>query len=161
MSTRSFIIIHDEAAGILRGIYTHWDGYPEGVGRTLVEHYSDAAAAAELVSMGACSVLSANIGDAHEFGVSSVLANYAPHWSTFYHRDRGDEWEHCMPQVSNGVAGMLSLAEDSWCEYAYFLLDGHWVFREIPSPVADETDGWQIVAEYLARPDAEQAEYAD
>ena len=38
MATRSFIgkLNHD---GSITVVYCHWDGYPEGVGETLVKHY--------------------------------------------------------------------------------------------------------------------------
>lgn len=39
MATRSMIWQKTEQG--YRGVYCHWDGYPEGVGRTLQEHYSD------------------------------------------------------------------------------------------------------------------------
>ena len=39
MATRAIIWQKTEQG--YRGVYCHWDGYPEGVGRTLKEHYSD------------------------------------------------------------------------------------------------------------------------
>jgi hypothetical protein len=38
MSTRSMIGIQQED-GKIEAIYCHYDGYPEGVGQTLADHY--------------------------------------------------------------------------------------------------------------------------
>jgi hypothetical protein len=48
MSTRSFICIEDDEQGY-RGIYCHYDGYPEHVGKILVEYYNHIAAAEMIV----------------------------------------------------------------------------------------------------------------
>ena len=48
MSTRSFICIEDAEQG-LRGIYCHYDGYPEHVGALLVEYHNHIAAAEMIV----------------------------------------------------------------------------------------------------------------
>ena len=41
MATRSFIGIVEEDK--IKGIYCHWDGYPENVGAILNGHYKDLA----------------------------------------------------------------------------------------------------------------------
>ena len=48
MSTRSFICIEDAEQGY-RGIYCHYDGYPEHVGRLLVRHHNDLTSAEAIV----------------------------------------------------------------------------------------------------------------
>lgn len=50
MSTRSFICIEGLNGGF-QGIYCHYDGYPEHVGKILVEHHNDYCAA-ELIVLG-------------------------------------------------------------------------------------------------------------
>jgi hypothetical protein len=83
MATRSGIgIEHDD--GTVVGVYCHWDGYPEGVGRTLQDHYLDRAKAAALVELGSVSSLGAEIGERHPF------QERRDDWSTFYGRDRGE-----------------------------------------------------------------------
>ena len=42
-------------AGVPHTTYCHWDGYVEGVGMTLLEHFSEEEKIANLVSVGACS----------------------------------------------------------------------------------------------------------
>lgn len=48
MSTRSFICIEDDEQGY-RGIYCHYDGYPEHVGKLLVEFHNSISAAEAIV----------------------------------------------------------------------------------------------------------------
>ena len=42
-------------AGVPHTTYCHWDGYVEGVGMTLLEHFSEEEKIANLVSVGECS----------------------------------------------------------------------------------------------------------
>lgn len=55
MSTRSAIITQIPD-GFL-GVYCHFDGYPEGVGRTLQDHYQDQDKIRRLVELGTLSSL--------------------------------------------------------------------------------------------------------
>ena len=48
MSTRSFICVEDTEQG-LRGIYCHYDGYPEHVGKILVEFHPGVSDALQIV----------------------------------------------------------------------------------------------------------------
>ena len=51
MATRSNIgVLQDD--GTIKAIYCHWDGYPEGVGATLANHYDSHIRASELVELG-------------------------------------------------------------------------------------------------------------
>ncbi len=98
MSTRSAIITKID--GRYHGIYCHSDGYLAGVGRTLLEHYSDPAKVAELLALGDLSTLGSVIGEKHDF--DWTLTAYAGgDWSKVrddpryemckaYHRDRGE-----------------------------------------------------------------------
>lgn len=56
MATRSIIGQVQEDASI-KAIYCHWDGYLEGVGQTLADHYSDPAKVTELINLGDLSSL--------------------------------------------------------------------------------------------------------
>ena len=85
MSTRSRIaVMHGER---VKSIYCHYDGYPEGVGRTLLEHY-DSAKANNLVALGDISVLRPRINpDLFEF---HSFENPVEDITVFYNRDRGE-----------------------------------------------------------------------
>ena len=56
MATRSTIAIQEKDLTI-RAIYCHWDGYPEGVGATLAEHYNSTEKAEALIKLGGFSAL--------------------------------------------------------------------------------------------------------
>jgi len=61
MSTRSRVglLTADE----VRSIYVHFDGYPEGVGKTLVEHWTDPAEIEKLLDLGDLSILGSSLGE--------------------------------------------------------------------------------------------------
>ena len=66
MSTRSAIGTTN-TDGTVEGIYCHWDGGPEWVGRILATHYTRPDKIRELISHGACSSLGYDIGHQHSF----------------------------------------------------------------------------------------------
>lgn len=64
MSTRSMIGIRNHG-GTIEAIYCHYDGYPDGVGRTLIEHYGNLERARALVAMGDLSAVAENLEPEH------------------------------------------------------------------------------------------------
>ena len=56
MATRSRIGL-EQADGTIKSVYVHWDGYIDGVGETLKEHYNDPAKIEELLELGDISCL--------------------------------------------------------------------------------------------------------
>ena len=74
MATRSTIAV-EYPDGTVRAIYCHWDGYLDGVGATLVEHYADFDQADRLINQGDMSSLDSTIEG-----------------SEFYARDRDEEF---------------------------------------------------------------------
>ena len=103
MATRSRIGILNEDQSIT-SIYCHWDGYPEGVGATLKEHYSSTPRAMRLQSMGDLSSLMPTIEE-----------------STFYGRDRDEDGVEAQRSINQ--AAFISLAYRSGAQWAY-LWDG-------------------------------------
>jgi hypothetical protein len=73
MATRSNIGIR-ETDGTVKTIYSHWDGYPQYVGRVLLTHYTTEQDVRGLLDLG-------DISELHET-LDKVVA---------YHRDRGEE----------------------------------------------------------------------
>ena len=61
MVTRSNIA-YKTPEGKIRSIYSHWDGYPEGVGATLKENYTDLSKVEALIELGAISELGSELG---------------------------------------------------------------------------------------------------
>ena len=97
MGTRSTIAL-EFADGTVEQVYAHWDGYLNGNGKILLEHYSDPFKLQELIDHGGISSLGKVVGVKHEFDnpnkYGSVEANA---WeelygdmTTFYTRDRGE-----------------------------------------------------------------------
>jgi len=103
MATRSRIGILNQDQSIT-SIYCHWDGYPEGVGATLKEHYSSTPRAMRLLSMGDLSALMPTIEE-----------------STFYGRDRDEDGVEA--KESTDLQAFLAMAKEGWAEWAY-LWDG-------------------------------------
>lgn len=64
MSTRSLIGTALDDGGV-KGIYCHYDGYLDGVGQTLVDHYTTTEKVMALMEIGDLSSLRANIGVKH------------------------------------------------------------------------------------------------
>jgi hypothetical protein len=113
MSTRSNIGYYMQN-GRIRFIYVHWDGYPEGVGAILYDHYRDWAKVKELIDLGDISSLGPEIGEKHDFN-----APYDEKYpgTTFYGRDRGDK--DVAARVSRDKDSYAKKANDSGAEYAY------------------------------------------
>ena len=83
-------------------IYHHWDGYIEGVGKTLVEKYNSYEDALNLVLGGDC---------------SSINGTYTP-----YANRKGEEWECIKPRP---VSESHKMEE----EYDYMYKDDKWYVR--------------------------------
>ena len=111
MATRSTI-------GILNGdnsvtsIYCHWDGYPEGVGATLREHYTATETITNLMALGDLSVLGATIGTQKKFTTAALNGECLA-----YGRDRGETGVEA--RTHDSVEAWVSGRRDSHCEYGY------------------------------------------
>jgi hypothetical protein len=118
MATRSRIGIQDEN-GTVRSIYCHWDGYPEGVGATLNEHYSNRQKLNMLINLGDISILGENVAtmDEHSFNNPKEGVTVA------YHRDRGEELR------SAKIDNSLEMFKNTFGEsYGYvYTKEGKWV----------------------------------
>ena len=117
MATRSTIGMIQEDGTTIRSVYCHWDGYPDGVGATLAEYYTDTATIDRLLDLGDLSVLDENLGQKHDF------ENRPEGMSSFYHRDRDESWGGTQALVHADLREWLGFRERSWCEYGY-LWDG-------------------------------------
>lgn len=137
MSTRSLIGIV-EPNGSIRHIYCHFDGYPEGVGKCLLDHYHERSKVDALMALGDLSQLGPEIGDKHDFRGPTNGA------CTAYGRDRGEAGTE-----SRGTANVQEfvLAADRCVSYAYlFDSEGRWLVhaRHEPAPML------RVLAEVLA-----------
>jgi hypothetical protein len=62
MATRSTIAIENND-GTVSQVYCHWDGYLEGVGKTILEHYNTREAVEKLLAGGSISSLGEYVSD--------------------------------------------------------------------------------------------------
>ena len=62
MATRSTVAIENND-GTVSQVYCHWDGYLEGVGKTLLEHYNTREAVEKLLASGSISSLGEYVSD--------------------------------------------------------------------------------------------------
>jgi len=85
MSTNANVLVKTDEG--FKSIYIHWDGYPEGVGNILKEHYNTQEKAEQVVSLGDLSSLdkSMECPEGHTF--NAPVDGY----SIAYGRDRGEE----------------------------------------------------------------------
>ena len=116
MSTRSRIGIQNQD-GSVSSIYCHFDGYPEGVGATLNEHYSNRQKLNMLINLGDISILGENVStmDEHSFNNPKKGVTVA------YHRDRGEELN---PARVDSSLEKFHVSE----KYGYvYTLEGKWV----------------------------------
>ena len=105
MATRSRIGIENEN-GTISSIYCHFDGYPEGVGKTLKENYTDRDVVKSLIELGDIS----SLGD----DIFSTVA---------YHRDRGEKLHKARTDES-----LKAFSRSDYEEYGYvFTLENKWV----------------------------------
>jgi hypothetical protein len=100
MATRSLIGINLND-GITKIIYCHWDGYPAGVGQTLVNNYTSPSAVLDLLGLGDLSSLDAT-----------------PDQCTAYHRDRKEPYG--MVEARDVyTSGLVGLGADYGVDYVY------------------------------------------
>ena len=128
MATRSNIA-YKTAAGKIRSVYCHWDGYPEHNGEMLRRFYTTQDKVEALVSLGSISSLGEEIGEKHPFDRNHAEPELAltDNWTLAYHRDRGEDWAHTAPQTFEDAVDWVEDME----EYAYLWNGQDWlVHRE-------------------------------
>ena len=116
MSTRSAIILK-VAEGRFSGVYCHSDGYPSGVGKTLLEHYQERAKVESLILLGDLS----DLGERADPVGPHSFEKPEPGTTLAYMRDRGEK--DCEPHHSATAA---EVAEGIDHQYAYVFEDGRW-----------------------------------
>ena len=122
MATRSTIAI-ELADGKVKQVYCHWDGYLDHNGKILLEHYSDATVAEQLISNGDISSLGADIGEKHDFDARYGRDDSRSNWTKYYGRDRGEE--DCNYKLFHDFAHYK--ADHQYQEYEYILRNnGTW-----------------------------------
>lgn len=122
MATRSTIAI-ELADGKVKQVYCHWDGYLDHNGKILLEHYSDATVAEQLIDIGDISSLNYEIGEKHDFDTRYDREDPRSKWTKYYGRDRGEDG--CAYKLFHDFAHYK--ADHQYEEYEYILRNnGTW-----------------------------------
>lgn len=108
MSTRSFIAIKDGPA--YKAVYCHFDGYDKdhGVGPTLRQYYDSYNQAKKLIELGSLSYIYKE----------KVVA---------YHRDKGQSWEKCQPNICQNYDTLCQQAKRQDADYLYVYAESGWI----------------------------------
>ena len=131
MATRSAIgIKHGDR---VKGVYCHWDGYPEHNGAILQEFYSNSVDVNRLIATGDISSLGATVGEKIDFGFRwkddeyvDVGRTYCAPQCIFYSRDRGED----APFKSfDGEAEFVDHYDHCGAEFFYLFDNGVWYVK--------------------------------
>ena len=131
MATRSNIGIVNQD-GSITGIYCHYDGYTEYVGKILLNHYTTADIVNELLKLGNLSQLCENVNptETHTFDKPQDGVCVA------YGRERGEKDQEAI--VFEDLGEFEDSAKNSWADYQYLFEDGKWSYRNV-----NNTLGWR------------------
>lgn len=95
------------------GIYCHWDGYPSGVGATLLNGFHTYDEVLNLILGGSCSHIEQN-----------DIRHYA--------NRQGEQWEYIKPVQRATKKGLVELFSGAWVEYAYlFDEERGWYYKDM------------------------------
>ena len=125
MSTNSEIGILNKD-NTVTSIYCHWDGYPEYNGAILSKYYTDEKIVRELIKNGALSSLCENIEP--NKNLEHSFDNPQENVCIYYHRDRGDKWEHVSYRTYSNIKEWKKIIKEGWQEYLYLFINGKWYF---------------------------------
>ena len=115
MGTHAFIGI--KIGKTYKGIYLHFDGYPEHAGKILNEHYKTRSKILKLMKLGDISSLGPEIGKKQDFN------NPVSGTTLAYKRDRGESGTEA--KIFNSYEEFVKEAQDIG-EYVYLFEKGKW-----------------------------------
>lgn len=127
MGTSAYIARKTEQGNFIAA-YVNYDGYVDGVGSTLVEHYNDDAKVKALLEFSEMSALKADI---NEIGAGKY--EYASK-------------EHSADTVYSSTDALLQAIEDNCINYLY-VWDGSWKYAKLE--LGDETTDYSAKATAL------------
>ena len=129
MSTRS-LICKETPDNKYLGIYCHFDGYPEYVGKTLIKYYADSDKVEKLLALGDLSSLGERL--APEANENHDFYNPIDGICIAYHRDRDEEL--CPAREIQ----VKDARKDYFAEFIYvFCLDGKWRYIDLCKAAPD------------------------
>jgi hypothetical protein len=137
MGTRS-AIGYKTPQGKIRAKYSHYDGYPAGVGKTLLEHYQEARKIAQMVELGDQSFLAPEIFPKGEHSFMKPEEGV----TVFYGRDRGETGVEA--KEFDTVQEFVEYYEGAGCEYFYLIqTGGEWIYHDRYG-VGNDANGFPI-----------------
>lgn len=122
MATRSVIgMVNDDKT--ITSIYCHYDGYPEYVGKLLLNHYNNVGIINELMDLGDLSSLGENVNPSgpHSFRNPERGVCIA------YKRDRGEK--NVDGEIYEDLGAFEDAMGDYGCDYQYLFEGGKWMYR--------------------------------
>ena len=139
MSTRARIGIQNKN-GTITSIYCHHDGYLEGVGEILVNHYKNEEKIRKLMELGDMSSLGTepveNLRGWENPGLGTTDWTKAykelhPENQCVIYKTRGED---CPAKTHKSIEEYQKYSRDCWGEYAYLFRDGEWFVLEYDDP---------------------------
>ena len=139
MSTRCRIGIENKN-GTIASIYCHHDGYLEGVGEILVNHYKAEEKIRKLMELGDMSSLGTepveNLRGWENSGLGTTDWTKAykelhPENQCVIYKTRGED---CPAKTHKSIEEYQKYSRDCWGEYAYLFRDGEWFVLEYDDP---------------------------
>lgn len=139
MSTRCRIGIENRD-GTITSIYCHHDGYPDGVGEVLVNHYDDENKIRRLLQLGDISSIGTepveNVRgwETPAPGTTDWMKAYKelhPEDQCVIYKTRGED---CPAKVHNSIEEYQKHSRQCWGEYTYLFKDGEWFVMEYDEP---------------------------
>ena len=139
MSTRCRIGIENKD-GTITSIYCHHDGYLEGVGEILVNHYKAEEKIRKLMELGDMSSLGTepveNLRGWENPGLGTTDWTKAykelhPENQCVIYRTRGED---CTAKTHKSIEEYQKYSRDCWGEYTYLFRDGEWFVLEYDDP---------------------------
>lgn len=130
-ATRSHVGVIDKSGNIISS-YVHYDGYPQGVGKTLKQAYNGAKTKQLLKTAGkdGISVLHKDIKGGKDHSFEKPVKGQ----TIFYGRDRGDRGGDMLEKgkMSN-IRKYISSVESAGAEYVYLYdeKDKKWIYFDI------------------------------
>ena len=137
MATRALIGFLDDSSNEFVGTYNHYDGYPEGLGKTLVKFFNSKDAASKLARTGYISSIDPDNGEIDSkykekpyyklidtdeaFTAGMMIGDAVDYFGGDYgYIWVGDQW---LTLKNNGVEGMARQIEDELGELGGFMID--------------------------------------
>ena len=116
MATRARIGIQLED-GTIKTAYQHWDGYPGGLGYTLIDYWNDPAKVGEAIDLGNSSSWRFIVGEKIDFDDRDNPMHDVQ--NVYYGRDRGEKDQG--PKVYKDEAEYMAEGFNTGEEYIYLL----------------------------------------